>query len=234
MYPVWLKPYAIAQAFLLPTLQMLSPVAPVRADEWRKQLGAVPALVNRAPAGSSAINRCWVSGALDRGVNDRVAIRAAPRPDARVLRTIPSFRLEGGERIAPEFMVIGARAGWLLIHDVGFAGYDAPARRLLAGSGWIEARRIHVQIESFRLHRDPDPTSRLAADMTPSSPAEAARLVTVHGCSGSMLDLTMRLADGRTARGWSGGACSNQVTTCGGGHRIAIEKDGRIVPADDD
>jgi hypothetical protein len=70
--------------------------------------------------------------------------------------------------------------------------------------------------------------------MTPSSPEAAARLVTVHGCSGSMLDVTMRLADGRTVRGWSGGACANQVTTCGGGGRIAIERDGRIVPSDDD
>lgn len=231
---MWLKPYAIAQAFLLPALLMLSPVAPVRADEWRKQLDAVPALLRAAPAGASVANRCWVSGALDRRANDRVAIRAAPRSDARVLRTIPSYRMEGGDRIAPQFSVIGARAGWLLIHNVGFDGYDTPPRRLLAGSGWIEARRMRVEIEGFRLHRDPDPTSPLAADMTPSSPAEEARLVTVHGCSGSMLDVTMRLADGRTVRGWSGGACANQVTTCGGGGRIAIERDGRIVPSDDD
>ncbi len=234
MCPVWLKPYGIAHALLIPAFLMLSPVAPVRADEWRKQLDAVPALVSRAPAGSSVTNRCWIAGALDHGANNRVAIRAAPRADARVLRTIPSFRLEDGDRIAPEFMVIGAREGWLLIHGVGFAGYDTPARTLWAGSGWIVARHVKVQIESFRLHRDPDPTSPLAADMTPSSPAEEARLVTVHGCSGSMLDVTMRLGDGRTARGWSGGACSNQVTTCGGGGRIAIEKGGRIVPADDD
>ena len=180
------------------------------------------------------VNRCWVPGALDHRVTNQVAIRAAPRSDARVLKTIPSFRLEAGERIAPEFQVIGARAGWLLIHDVGFAGYDTPARTLLAGSGWIEARRMHVQIESFRLYRDPDPRSPLAADMTPSSPSEEARLVMVHGCSGSMLDVTMRLRDDRTARGWSGGACANQVTTCGGGHRIAVEKDGRIVQWNND
>lgn len=234
MRPDWLKPYPIDRAFLIPALLMLSPVAPVRADEWRKQLDAAPALLRAAPAGASATDRCWVSGALDRQANDRVAIRAAPRSDARVLRTIPSFRLEGRERIAPEFSVIGARDGWLLIHAVGFAGYDTAPRRLLAGSGWIEARRIRVEIESFRLHRDPDPGSPLAADMTPTSPEAQARLVTVHGCSGSMLDVTMRLADGRTVRGWSGGACANQVTTCGGGHRIAIEKDGRIVPWDDD
>jgi hypothetical protein len=172
----------------------------VRANEWRKSLDAVPALLPAAPAGALVANRCLVSGALDRQANDRVAIRAAPRPDARVLWTIPSFRLEGGERIAPQFSVIGARAGWLLIHDVGFDGYDAPARRLLVGSGWIEARRMRVEIESFRLHRDPDPGSPLAADMTPSSPEAEARLTTVHGCSGSMLDLTMRLADGRTRR----------------------------------
>lgn len=158
-------------------------------------------------------------------------MRAAPRSDARVLRTIPPFRLEAGERVAPEFMVIGARGGWLLIHNVGFAGYDNPSRTLFAGSGWIEARHMRVEIEGFRLYRDPDPSSPLAADMTPSSPSEEARLVTVHGCSGSMLDVTMRLRDDRTARGWSGGACANQVTTCGGGHRIAVEKDGRIVPA---
>jgi hypothetical protein len=234
MHSVRLKPSGNVQVFLIAALLVLSPVAPVRADEWRNQLDAVPALLRAAPAGASVTNRCWVSGALDRRANDRVAIRAAPRSDARVLRTIPSYRLEGGERIAPQFSVIGARAGWLLIHHVGFDGYDTPPRRLLAGSGWIEARRMRVEIESFRLHRDPDPGSPLAADMTPSSPEAAARLVTVHGCSGSMLDVTMRLADGRTVRGWSGGACANQVTTCGGGGRIAIERGGRIVPSNDD
>lgn len=199
-----------------------------------KQLDAVPNLLRAAPAGSSVVNRCWVPGALDRRATKRVAIRAAPRSDGRVLRTVSTFRLEAGERIAPEFIVIGAREGWLLIHNVGFAGYDKPSRRLFAGSGWIEAGHMRVEIEGFRLYRDPDPSSPLAADITPSSPSEEARLVTVHGCSGSMLDVTMRLRDGRTVRGWSGGACSNQVTTCGGSHRIAIETDGRILPAAQD
>jgi hypothetical protein len=207
---------------------------PARADEWAKQLDAVPTLLRAAPAGSSVVNRFWIPGALDHRATNRVTIRAAPRSDARVLRTISNFRLEAGERIAPEFMVISAREGWLLIHNVGFAGYDNPSRTLFAGSGWIEARHMRVEIEGFRLSRDPDPSSPLAADMTPSSPSEEARLVAVHGCSGSMLDVSMRLGDGRMARGWSGGACSNQVTTCGGGHRIAIEKDGRIVQWNDD
>lgn len=219
----------IALAFLI-----LASVLPARADEWVKQLDAVPNLLRAAPAGSSVVNRCWVPGALDRRATKGVAIRAAPRSDARVLRTISTFRLEAGERIAPEFMVIGARAGWLLIRNVGFAGYDSPSRILFAGSGWIEAGHVQVEIESFRLYGDPDPGSPLATDITPSSPSEEARLVRVHGCSGSMLDVTMRLHDGRTVRGWSGGSCSNQVTTCGGGHRIAVEKDGRILPAAQD
>lgn len=214
---------------------MLANPGAVQADDYARSLERIPSLVRAAPGGGKGVNLCSFAAALNRDQNGPVSLHAGPRTSARVLARLPTFREEAGERLSPEFRVIGSKDGWLLVQNVGFDGYDLPARRLHRGAGWLHGSHVHFQIEGPWFFEAPHPESRRIANrVSAETPEIETRLVSIHGCSGSMFDVTVELPGKKMLRGWGFGACSNQVTTCGGGGRIAIEKAGRIIVYEQD
>lgn len=151
-------------------------------------------------------------------------LRAGPGLAARVVATLPGERPEAGARIGPEFQVLAGRGPWFLIRSAHWAGYDLPAKPLHLGPAWMAANLVAFTIESLDLLAEPREGARSVLRLLPLAGApdqawgpDSARIARVHGCSGSYVEVDVQLPDGRAARGWAGGLCRNQVTTCGGG-----------------
>jgi hypothetical protein len=211
---------------------------PAQAQDFGPE--RVPALVRSAPGFDPALRLCWASGYLQdrdpRGTN----LRAGPSAGAKILARVPNRRIEAGTAISPEFQIIGSMKGWLLVRDVRWAGYDLPPAKVYAGMAWVSGALVGVSIENLDLLQRPEPNSplvmKLLGETSDGKPWSAGdlKIRRIHGCSGSMLDVTLELPGNRTVRGWASGACANQVTTCGGGQGLIYERDGALVPQESD
>ncbi|WP_414471187.1 hypothetical protein [Microvirga sp. M2] len=139
----------------------------------------------------------------------------------------------------PEFQVIGARNGWLLIHDPHWADYGADNQQVLyKGSGWVAPGLIAFDMEGYTLFSKP----RIGAAvlLTLKGPEEEwtganVRVEQVHGCSGGFLDITVRKKGGTRSRGWFAAICGNQGTTCSFGNEPLMieERRGKLISATD-
>lgn len=211
MVAVLLSPSAIADG---PAARTLTP---------RETVVAVSTAVGGSMPAGLTLCRLFVYS-RDKGDTN---LRAAPSRAARIVGTLPGERREAGTRIGPEFQVLAGQGPWFLIRGARWAGYDLPEKRLHRGPSWMAANLVGFTIESLDLLSAPRPDARSVLRLLPLDGAadqawgpDSATIERVHGCSGSFVDVDVRLPDGRTARGWATGLCGNQVTTCGGGQVI--------------
>jgi hypothetical protein len=214
----WCGPLAFAQTALAQT-----------ADDNGSRIQAVPAAVRASPGFDRSVRLCLFKAYLNDRDPTGTNLRAAPGGKAAILKKVPNSRAEAGQRIAPELEVIGSKDGWFLVRNIHWEGYgDGVAALIFKGPAWVSATLVSAEMEGTGLRQRPEPDSPL---ITPPASASMAdkRLRRMHGCSGSLVDATFDLADRTQIRGWSHGACANQVTTCGGGHRVLFEKDGKLV-----
>ncbi len=157
----------------------------------------------------------WSSDADPAGLN----VRAAPNKDARVIGRLPPERAQAGDTYSAEFDIVGSRDGWLLIRNAHFADYgDGKGdKAVFAGPGWVFADKVRFMINSIDLHRAPSAdapvVARLSARDGASGP-DSASIDHVYGCSGEFADGAVHMEHQSPTRGWAGGICSNQVTTC--------------------
>lgn len=148
-------------------------------------------------------------------------VRAAPGAEAAVVARLPPPRREGEETIAVEVHVIGSREGWLMIDRAAFAGYDLPAKTVFTGRGWVSGRMIDVSVQDERVRAKPATTGDVldAPRERPLGGREMLRLDRILACEGRWIEIEGRFTDetgaeARATRGWVGGLCGNQVTTC--------------------
>ncbi len=196
----------------------------------------VPVLVRAAPGVDASVRLCWFKGYLQDKDPAGTNLRAAPNARAEVLARVPNRRDEAGIMIAPEFQVIGSKDGWFLVRNMRWEGYDLPGAPIFSGTAWVSAALVGAVMEDIDLRQRPEPKSPLVMKLRGKGPdgqewsAGDLKVQRMHGCSGSMVDVTFELPGKKTARGWASGACANQVTTCGGGHLLVHERKGALVP----
>lgn len=211
-----------------PTAAQQAPLRSLKTEE-------VAAAVRAAPGAGEGVRLCHVSAYLQDRDPAGTNLRAGPGTTAAIVKRIPNQRKEGGERIAPEFEIIGAKDGWLLVRNIRWAGYDLKEALIHPGPVWISASLAMASIEGHDIREKPEPRSPLVMKLTSKNedgeevPGGEAMPKRVHGCSGSMLDVTLELPTKKSVRGWANGACANQVTTCGGGYILIYESAGRLV-----
>lgn len=167
-------------------------------------------------------------------------IRAAPSVNAPIIGTLPGKRAEADTKIGPEFQVLGAKGGWLLIRNAHWAAYVHEEELLFPGPGWIAAKFVGFEIEHGWLYDTPQGhgqrilklSSLDQADSESHWGPEDVRVERVYGCSGSFLEVDIETPNGQKKRGWVTGVCGNQVTTCGGGDAFVEERKGKLVVID--
>jgi hypothetical protein len=183
------------------------------AKEWRQlDPSEVPSAVRKASGYRPGINLCWLNAfSIDtdpQGTN----IRAAPDRNAPIITKIPGERDEAGNKIGPEFQVIGSVDGWLLIRQVTWAGYDLNEKLIFNGLGWIAAGLVSFSAEDPWLRSAPRADASRVRGFSPDENAAPglevndAIIKRVHHCSGSFVDVDLEAPDGRKARGWVTGA----------------------------
>lgn len=223
----------LAAMALAATLSLPAAAAEVQGAQRWLDLPEIQPAVSVAPGGkSTGVRLCWVSVySRDKTPTN---LRAGPSREAKVVAVLPAERAEAGTRIGPEFQVIAGRQDWFLIRGAHWAGYDLPEKALVLGPAWMAANLASFTIESPSLRRAPNEAAETILKMAPLEGAadnwgpDSAKIERVHGCSGSFVDVSVSLPDGRKARGWATGLCGNQVTTCGGGHVVAEERAGGL------
>ncbi len=134
-------------------------------------------------------------------------LRAAPHADAKVIGQLPG--LKGGpdtEAAEPEFEIIGSKDGWPLIRTPRTAG---PA--------WIWGGLAGVQLADYALRSAPRADAPVVAPLRNSQKGwapDSFGVRTIHGCTGTWVEVTAAPPEGRELRGWVGHTCRSQLTTC--------------------
>lgn len=185
-------------------------------------LGLAAAALAAGLAGATAAEtacafRAWSKDPDPNGL----AVRAAPRADARLLARLPPPRDDGGERIAVEVGVVGSKDGWLSIDGAAFPDLGNGARRVFRGRGWVSGRLIDVAVQDERVRAAPSdgaPVLAAPAGGTGGPADESLRLVRILACRGAWIEVEAEIHSdagaARPVRGWVTGLCPSQVTTC--------------------
>jgi hypothetical protein len=171
-----------------------------------------------APIETAGATQCEVSGfSIDpdpKGTN----VRSAPRADAPVIGHLaPRVRVTPVETTGVTFKILGSKDGWLLIHD-GYPSTDFTLDSANAddGRGWVSGRLVGTTLVAVNLRTAPRWDAPVVANFGgPGSSPESVVVSTVHGCRGKYVEVTGSPLSGKTARGWSYGPCSLQLTSCG-------------------
>jgi hypothetical protein len=171
-----------------------------------------------APLETAGATQCEVSGfSIDpdpKGTN----VRSAPRADAPVIGHLaPRVRVTPVETTGVTFKILGSKDGWLLIHD-GYPSTDFTLDSANAddGRGWVSGRLVGTTLVAVNLRTAPRWDAPVVANFGgPGSSPESVVVSTVHGCRGKYVEVTGSPLSGKTARGWSYGPCSLQLTSCG-------------------
>ena len=202
-------------------------------------VGALSATAAQAPAATAKPLPAGVTACkFDALGNDPdpagLAIRSAPRDDARLLGRLPAIEDRDRGFTAPnkelaQFAVIGVKNGWFLIEGAHYPASSEPV--LYTGRGWVDGRLITTHLYRDTLKREPsnavdDVVYLHGADRSgiAYSPYDApvSRIV---GCSGRWLEVELWVPDGKTlagkpasadgtVRGWTDRACAQQDKPC--------------------
>jgi hypothetical protein len=159
-----------------------------------------------------------------------LAIRDAPRGDARVLGLLPAIELTNAafaasHREVPQFRVVGFRDGWFLVEG---AHYPEAAQPLpYTGRGWVDGQYITTQLYRDTLRKAPNYSADNVvylngADMdgvtTTPYGVPVSRII---GCSGPWFEVQFWLPGAKTpsgepaagkgmVRGWTDRSCVQQ------------------------
>jgi hypothetical protein len=204
------------------------------------------ALVSLTATGASAddpasierpanMTTCQFDALADDSGSRDVAVRDAPRADARVLGQLASIEdndrsFSGANRERAEFRVIGFNDGWFLIEGANYP--ETPGLSLYAGQGWIEGKAVTTRLfrdtlRSAPNHEAPDVVYLHGADKDGLSYSpydiEIARIL---GCSGPWFHVEILLPDAKNLAGapaspdgkisgWTDRACVDEGRACG-------------------
>ncbi|MES2905950.1 MAG: hypothetical protein V4691_02820 [Pseudomonadota bacterium] len=162
-------------------------------------------------------------------------LRAAPHSNAKIVGSLPAPEPEYGTTISPRVQVIGGKEGWFLVRAGRWADREKD-KMLFEGPAWMAANLADFTIEGG-LYTAPVEEAPPVAKLAPlpgtadNWGSDSVKIDKVFGCSGSFVDASVITPDDRKFRGWATGICANQLTTCGGGHRIYEEREGGIYPS---
>ena len=169
-------------------------------------LGLAATQVAAAPLDTTGASQCEVRGfATDtdpKGTN----VRTAPRADAAIIGRLPPLK----DSMGVELDITGSKDGWLLARSEDGKLY-----------GWVSGKLVSFTLGMRALRTAPRRDAPLVMDLQgsdwgPSSVGVSA----VHACQGKYVDVTVRLLNGKTVRGWSWSPCATQLTTCDRGGMV--------------
>ena len=139
-------------------------------------------------------------------------MRAAPDASAPVVAVLPPPQGD----IGVEMHVTGSSHGWFQIDHAGFQDYpgEASPKEVFKGKGWVSGALIGFEVNNMDITDGPGQNAKRIAKLLagPNGPDSFA-VHRVLDCSGDKAEVEGNFA-GRNLRGWVGGICSNQVTTC--------------------
>ena len=177
--------------------------------------GGALSLAVAAPAVDTAgASSCTIRGYLTDRDPKGTNVRGAPRADAPIVGHLPSAAMqpEVREIEGPEFDIVGAKNGWLLIRNAEFG--DGV---LFAGPGWISGRLAGTTINNSLMRAGPSETAAVTLSLENTDKGwgpDSYTVLQIHNCSGEFADVSARDPDGRVSRGWVTKLCSAQLTTC--------------------
>ncbi|EIM29628.1 hypothetical protein [Microvirga lotononidis] len=207
-----------------------------RREELWLEASRVPAVAAEAPGHGNGMHLCSIHAYLRKSATGGAKLRAGPGTHTRIVARIPVANPE--DDMQPEFQIIGSKNGWLLIHNPHWADYGSGEKLLFKGSAWIAPGLIDFEMEGYTLFSAPRIKASVLLRLKSPGKDWDSRKVTVEqvrGCSGSFLDMTIRLPHGKRARGWFAAICGNQATTCTFGDDPAKveERRGKLVGSAD-
>jgi hypothetical protein len=151
---------------------------------------------------------------------DGTNVRTGPGTKSPIAGVLKATHNEEGD-FSPEFDVLRFKDGWVEIGDAVSGQYGCgPEQTVFRGPGWVSAKLIAFEIEDPVLRDGPNLESASIADLgyTEDTPnpwrLDEVRVIAIHGCEGTFVDVTLANQSGQTIRGWATDLCENQATTC--------------------
>jgi hypothetical protein len=148
-------------------------------------------------------------------------LRSAPRANAPVIGRLaplayPDNDKRAGVLVGPEFAIVGAKDGWLLIQGPGEPGdFKLDAAYAAEGRGWISGRLVGAQLGAQTLRAAPRHDAAVIVRMIGENwGPDSVKVTAVHACLDKYVEVTTAPPGGKSVRGWSWAPCSSQLTTC--------------------
>ena len=148
-------------------------------------------------------------------------VRSAPRVNAPVIGHLAPLTYPGGDKsagvlVGPEFEIVGARDGWLLIQRPGEPDdLKLDAAYAAEGRGWISGRLVGTALGAQTLRAAPRHDAPIVARMQGENwGPDSVKVTAVHACQDKYVEVTATPPGGKSVRGWSWMPCSSQLTTC--------------------
>jgi hypothetical protein len=148
-------------------------------------------------------------------------VRSAPRVNAPVIGRLAPLAYPGGDKsagvlVGPEFEIVGAKDGWLLIQRPGDSDdFKLDAAYAAEGRGWISGRLVGTQLGAQSLRAAPRRDAPIVTRMRGENwGPDSVKVAAVHACQDKYVEVTATPPGGKSVRGWSWMPCSSQLTTC--------------------
>ena len=161
---------------------------------------------------------CQISAWSHAAAPGGLEIRAAPRPDAAIIGTLPPPRHVEDFVFNTELEISGSKAGWFRIDQALVVDYlfDEETRTVFNGEGWVQGDHLGLLLNNWHLYEKPSLDATVVASLVSTdgrAGPDSFVVEKLHACAGYWVEVEGHLL-GAQHRGWTGGTCSNQVTTC--------------------
>lgn len=163
------------------------------------------------------VKPCTISAWFNGKGSKKLDIRAAPRPDAPIIGSMPPpYRVEDFV-FKTELDISGFKQGWFRIDQAYVIDYlfDEETKVVFDGEGWVQGDHLGLLLH-WHLYEKPSFDAKIVADLSGIDERvgpDSFAVERLHACAGSWVEVEGHLF-GHHHRGWTRGTCSNQVTTC--------------------
>lgn len=164
------------------------------------------------------VRMCDISAWFNGTGPEELDIRAAPRPDAPVIGSMPPPYRVQDFTFKTEMEISGFKQGWFRISQAFVIDYifDEETKVVFNGEGWVQGDHLGLLINHRYLYEKPSSDAMVVADLSKideRAGPDSFAVQRLHACAGSWVEVEGHLFS-RHHRGWTRGTCSNQVTTC--------------------